>query len=96
MQLFLALQEKLEQKQAELSSAQQFQEKQVQQLKDKLLVQDKLISNYEYVQRHLQNEVAILKQQIQEYVPAQYQDVVARERARLLAQMEIELSRNSQ
>lgn len=62
MQLFLALQEKLEQKQTELSSVREFQEKQIQQLKDKLLVQDKLISNYEYVQRHLQNEVAILKQ----------------------------------
>lgn len=93
MQLFLALQEKLEQKQTELSSVREFQEKQIQQLKDKLLVQDKLISNYEYVQRHLQNEVAILKQQILEYVPAQYQDVAARERAKLLAQMEIELSR---
>lgn len=96
MQLFLDFHEKLEQKQAELDNARRFQDEQVQQLKDKLLVQDKLIRNYEYVQRHLQNEVAVLKQQIQEYVPAQYQDVVARERARLLAQMEIDLSQGRQ
>lgn len=61
LRLFLALQEKLEQAQAELASARDFHEQELQQLKDKLLVQDKLIGNYEYVQRHLQNEVAILK-----------------------------------